>query len=137
MSIPPPHEMVGPSGIVVPDPDQGTPYIALQCAMPSTMLMVYEPFEDGTKGGHNLYGFLRRWHAWEVSEEPFLQAIEPRFGFPIAIPRSALVQVIQIGIAYHRKEDVRAGVRGSSLAVPGGPAARQLADGSIEIRVPR
>lgn len=133
-----PHEMIGPSGIVLPDPDQGTPYIQVQFAMPSTMLMVFEPFEDGSPGGHNLFGFTRRWREWlELPDAAFLNALEPRFGMPIAIPRSAIPHVIQFGIAYHRKEDSRAGHRGSPLAVPGGmPGARRLPNGDIEIRVP-
>jgi hypothetical protein len=128
------HETRTASGITIPDPDQGTPYLLINFAMPSTQLMVWEPFEDGAEGGHNLYGFLARWDAWTRSEEPFLEAIDPRFGHPMAIPRSAIPQVIGISIQYHRKEDTRAGVRG--LAVPGG-GVRRLPDGSIEIQVPR
>jgi hypothetical protein len=133
-----PHETRHPSGIVVPDPDQGTPYIHVQFSMPSTALMVWERFDDDTPGGHNLLGFTRRWAAWTAGDEPFLQAIDPRFGGPLFIPRAAIQHAVAFWVAYHRKEDVRAGVRG--LAVPGEPAwptARRRPDGSIEVRVPR
>jgi hypothetical protein len=129
-----PHETVHPSGIVVPDPDQGTLYIHVQFAMPSTALMVWERFEDGTEGGHNLLGFTRRWADWTSSEDPFLVAVEPRFGGPLFIPRAAIVHVVGFWLAYHRKEDVRAGVRG--LAVPGQPAVRRV-PGGYEVAIPR
>ena len=136
MSLPDPHETQHPSGFWVPDPDQGTPYLHLQFAMPSTAIMVWEPFpEDGPAGGHNLFGFAKRWAEWKASREPFLQAVDPRFGFPQLIPREAIPQLVQIAIQYHRKEDVRAGVRG--LAVPGQPQIRQLANGTFEIAIPR
>ena len=128
------HETLTASGIFVPDPDQGTPFIQINFAMPSTLLGVWEPFEDGSEGGHNILGFCERWDAWEKSDLPFLQAHEPRFGFPIFIPRSAIPHVIQFGIEYRRKEDSRAGVRG--LALPGG-GVRQRADGAIEVLIPR
>lgn len=130
------HETTHASGIVIPDPDQGTPYIAVNFTFPSTMLMIWEPFEDGTEGGHNLFGFARRWRDWEQSDEPFLQAVDPRFGQPVIIPRAAIAHVVQFSIQYHRKEDTRAGVRGLGLAVPGSPITR-LPNGDIEIRVPR
>src|SRR5256885_5431941 len=107
MSLPAPHETKHPTGIVVPDPDQGTPYIAVNFTFPSTMLMVWERFEDGTAGGHNLFGFTRRWAAWAASDEPYLEAIDPRFGNPLVIPRSCIPHVISFRIDYHRKEDVR------------------------------
>ena len=131
------HESVGPLGIIIPDPDQGTPYIQVQFAMPSTMIMVWEPFEDGTPGGHNLMGFARRWGEWAASDEPFLVAIDPRFGHPVFIPRIALgaAGAVSLGIAYHRKEDVRAMHRG--VAVPGQPTVRRLGNGAFEIGIPR
>jgi hypothetical protein len=133
-----PHETRTKSGITIPDPDQGTPYLLLNCAMPSTSFQVYEPFEDGTEGGHNLYGFLRRWKEWALGSELFLMAQELRFGHPMAIPRAALEPngVVGISVAYHRKEDARAGFRGSGLQVPGS-GMRRLPNGDIEIRVPR
>src|SRR5205085_10308991 len=118
LPMPAPHASRTPSGIEIPDPDQGTPYLEVQFTFPSTMLMVWEPFEDATEGGHNLLGFGRRWAAWVAGEEPFLQATDPRFGFPMIIPRSAIPHVAGIRIAYLRKEDVRACFRGG-LAVPG------------------
>jgi hypothetical protein len=133
-AMPDPHETTHPSGIVVPDPDQGTPYLAIQFTFPSTMLMVWEPFEDGTAGGHNLFGFARRWEEWVAGEEAFLQAVDPRFGHPFVIPRSAIAHVAGIRIDYHRKEDVRAGVRG--LAVPMQPGIRKVGRGAYELTLP-
>lgn len=133
--LPPPHEARTPSGITLPDPDQGTPYVQVSLVFPTTDLRVWEPFEDGSEGGHNLYGFLERWQAWTASEAPWLHCREPRFGWPIAIPRSIIPHVTQFSIQYWRKDDVRAGVR-SPLAVPGQPSMRRLADGSIEVQVP-
>lgn len=133
------HETTTPSGITIPDPDQGTACILVNFAMPSTMFEVWEPFEDGTPGGHNLFGFLRRWKEWAASEEPFLMAVELRFGYPMAFPRAALGENGAVGfsVQYHRREDARAGVRGGAIAVPGQPGMRVLPDGNIEIRVPR
>jgi hypothetical protein len=129
------HETTGPLGIIIPDPDQGTPYLHVQFTMPSTALMVWEGFEDGTPGGHNLLGFCRRWAAFVAGEEPFLQAIDPRFGHVLMIPRSAIAHVAGISVQYHRKEDVRAGHRG--LAVPGQPAVVPMGNGTYEVRIPR
>lgn len=133
-----PHETTTPSGITIPDPDQGTPYILVNCAMPSTMFQVWEPFEDGTKGGHNLLGFTRRWEEWAASAQPFLYATELRFGHPMAFPRAVLGVngAVGISIQYHRREDARAGHR-SGLAVPGQPAVVPMGNGTYEIRVPR
>lgn len=134
----PAHETRTRSGITVADPDQGTPYIQVQFAFPSTMLMVYEPFEDGTEGGHNLLGLARRWAEWVAGTEPFLETRELRFGYPQLIPRSAIPHVAGLLVAYHRKEDSRAGYRGAGLAVPGGGGfVRQLPNGGVEISVPR
>lgn len=138
-----PHPTRTASGIEIPDPDQGTPYLQVQFTMPSTMLMVWEPWGEEEiaenpelgKCGHNLEGFAKRWAAWAVSREPFLQAIDPRYGFPMLIPRSAIAHVAGFIVAYHRREDVRAGVR--AVAVPGRPSVRQLGDGSFEIAIPR
>lgn len=127
-----PHEMAGPSGIVLPDPDQGTPYIAVQFAMPSTLLMLWEPFPDASKHGHNLLSFVSRWAAWERSDDPFLQSIDLRFGHPLFIPRAAIEFAIGISIQYHRAEDARAGHRGLVQ-----PRMRTRPDGSIEVLVPR
>lgn len=131
------HESRTPSGIHLPDPDQGTPCILVNFAMPSTMFEVWEPFEDGTEGGHNLLGFLSRWKEWAASTEPFLIATEVRFGYPMAFPRAALGVngAVGMSIHYHRREDARAGVRG--LAVAGQPMVRQLGNGAFEIQVPR
>lgn len=133
-----PHATVTASGIEIPDPDQGTAYVLVNCAMPSTMFQVWEPFEDGTPGGHNLFGFLRRWKEWAASEEPYLMAIELRFGHPMAFPRAILGESGAVGISvqYHRREDTRAGLR-SGLAVPGQPTVRQLGNGAFEIGIPR
>lgn len=132
------HETVGPMGIIIPDPDQGTPFLHLQFAMPSTAIMAWEPFEDGTPGGHNLLGFCRRWAEWAASAEPWFHTIDPRFGHPLMIPRMALGPsgVVSVAIQYHRKEDVRAQHRGH-LAVPGQPTVRQLGNGTFEIGIPR
>lgn len=143
MSLSRPHETEHPSGIVVPDPDQGTPYIHIQCAMPSTALMVWEPFSaeeiaeapELAKYGHNLLGFARRWAAWKTSREPFLEAIDPRFGNLKLIPRECIPQVVEFSVQYHRKEDVRASVRG--LALPGQPSVRALGGNAYEIAIPR
>lgn len=136
MTLPPAHETSGKLGIVIPDPDQGTPLLHLQFAMPSTAIMVWEPFEDGTQGGHNLLGFRRRWQEWAAGDAPFLEATEPRFGFPLLIPRAALGVngVVSIMVVYHRREDVRAGHRSSGLVAP---QTRRLPDGSLEVLVPR
>ena len=139
-----PHQTVGPLGIVLPDPDQGIPYIQVQFTMPSTMLMVFEPWSEEeiaerpelANTGHNLHGFARRWADWVVSRHPFLETVEPRFGWPQLIPRSAIGHVAGFLVAYHRREDVRATHRGQ-LAVPGQPVVRQLGNGAIEIQVPR
>lgn len=133
------HETQTPSGITIPDPDQGTPYLLVNCAMPSTMFRVWEPFEDGAPGGHNLIGFLRRWRAWAEGEEPFLMATDVRFGNPMALPRAILGPNGAVGISvdYHRREDARAGVRQSALAVPGQPTVRQVGNGMFEIGIPR
>src|ERR1041385_6326188 len=130
------HETTGPLGIIIPDPDQGTPYIHVQGAMSSTSLMVWEPFDDGTPGGHNLIGFGRRWDAWVCSDDPYLQAIDPRFGHVQLIPRAAIHHVFGFSVQYHRKEDVRAGHRGG-LAVPGAPAVVPVGKGTYEVRIPR
>ena len=135
-----PHETMTKSGIVVPDPDQGVPYVHIQFAMPSTAIMVWEPFSEEEIAeapelaacGHNLHGFARRWADWTRGRDPFLEAIEVRFAFPQLIPRSAIGEVVQFSVQYHRAEDVRAGVRGIVA-----PRMRQLADGSIEVMVPR
>lgn len=131
LELPGAHETRHPSGIFIPDPDQGTPYIHVQFAMPSTALMVWELFEDGTQGGHNLMRFAERWAEWVESDRPFLQAIDPKFGLPLVIPRAAIAHAVGFWIAYHRKEDVRAGVRGIAT-----PQMRARPDGSIEVRVP-
>lgn len=130
------HETTGPMGIVIPDPDQGTPYLHLQFAMPSTAVMAWEPFADGTEGGHNLIGFCRRWAEWAASDEPWFQTIDPRFGHPLMIPRAALGPsgLVSVAVAYHRKEDVRAGHR--ALAVPGQPAVVPVGPGMYEVRIP-
>lgn len=129
------HESKGPLGIVIPDPDQGSAYVQVQLAFPSTMFMVWEPFEDGTPGGHNVLGFARRYAEWLEAEHPFLYTIEARFGHPQLLPRSAIPHVAGFIVAYHRREDVRAGHR-SGLAVPGQPSVRQLAPGVLEIGIP-
>jgi len=133
------HETQTPSGIVIADPDQGTPYVLVNCAMPSTMFQVWEPFEDGTPGGHNLLGFLRRWKEWAAGDEPFLMATELRFGHPMALPRAALGEngAVGISIAYHRREDARASIRPSALAVPGQPAVVPRGNGVYEVQIPR
>lgn len=128
------HEMRTASGIIVADPDQGTPHVVLTMS-PVGQIDVWEPFEDGTEGGHNLYGFLGRWEGFVASSEPFLNVYDPRFGHPAAIPRSAIDKVAWIGLGYRRREDTRAGVRG--LAVPAGPGVRQVGPGAFEITVPR
>lgn len=138
-----PHATRTTSGIEIPDPDQGTPVIGIQFAMPSTYIEVFEPFgpeelaeaPELAKCGHNLPRFAQRWADWVGGRDLFLVGIEPRFGYQQLIPRSAIPQVVQILIAYHRKEDVRAGVRG--LAVPGQPSVRQLGNGAIELTLPR
>lgn len=132
-----PHETTTASGITIPDADQGTPCIAVQFAMPSTLILVYEPFDDGTEGGHNLAAFAQRWAEWEAGDEPFLAAIEPRFGHRQLIPRVALGEngAVQLAVVYHRKEDVRAGHR--AVAVPGEPSVRRRSDGAFEIAIPR
>lgn len=137
------HESSTPSGIFIPDPDQGTPYVHIQCAMPSTALMVFEPFSEEEiaehpgleKCGHNLAGFGKRWAEWKASRDPYLVAVDPRFGFPKLIPRECIPQAVEFSIQYHRKEDVRAGHRG--LAVPGHPTVRQLSNAAFEIGIPR
>lgn len=139
MTLPPPHAGRTQLGIEVPDPDQGTPVIAIVFAMPSTMLMIYEPFEGGeVEGGHNVLGFARRWREWVGSEAPELHAREARMGFPMVIPRSCIPHVVSFEVRYHRKEDIRAGYRGPGLLTPigGGAMARQLGNGAVEISVP-
>ena len=139
-----PHQTVGPLGIVLPDPDQGIPYIQVQFTMPSTMLMVFEPWSEEeiaerpelANTGHNLHGFARRWAAWAAGRDPYFESVEPRFGWPQLIPRSAIAHVAGFRIDYHRREDVRAGHRGR-LAVAGQPSVRQLGDGAIEVTIPR
>lgn len=143
MQLPEPHETRTASGITIPDPDQGTPYVHIQCAMPSTALMVWEPFSaeeieaqpELAKFGHNLHGFARRWAAWKGSREPFLEAIDPRFGFPKLIPRECIPQAVEFAIQYHRQDDVRAGVRG--VAVPGQPMVTRRDRNIYEIALPR
>lgn len=120
--------------IAIADPDQGTPHVVLSTP-PVGQIDVWESFQDGTKGGHNLFGFLGRWEGFIGSSEPFLYVQEPRFGHPAAIPRSAIEKVTWIGLGYRKAEDTRAGVR-SSLAIPGA-GARRLPNGDIEIRVQR
>lgn len=138
------HESSTESGIFLPDPDQGTPYVHIQCAMPSTELLVWEPFSpeeiaahpELAKCGHNLAGFAQRWHAWTLSRDPFLEAIDVRFGFPKAIPRACIPQAVEFEIRYHRKEDVRAMHRGGLIAGRQ-PRIRQRGNGVFEIDVPR
>lgn len=138
-----PHETRHHSGIVIPDPDQGTPYVHIQCAMPSTELMVWEPFSEEeiaehpelARFGHNLRGFGERWAAWKLSRDPFLVAIDPRFGYPTLIPRECIPQAVEFSIRYHRQDDVRAPVRG--IAVAGQPSVRSLGNGTFEIAIPR
>ena len=138
--IGPVHESLHPvpgtdSEIAIPNPDQGTPHVVLSTP-PVGQIDVWEPFEDGTKGGHNLFGFLERWRAFVAGTAPDLSVYDPRFGFPALIPRSAIDKVTWIDIGYRRREDTRAGHR-SSLALAGGPDVRQVAPGEFEIRVPR
>lgn len=138
-----PHATRTKSGIEIPDPDQGTPVIGIQFAMPSTLIEVFEPFSEEDlaeapeleKCGHNLPAFAARWVDWVHGRGPFLVAIEPRFGYQQLIPRSAIPHVVQILVQYHRKEDVRAAVRG--LAVPGQPSVRPLGGNTFEIAIPR
>lgn len=132
------HETQTPSGITIPDPDQGTPCILVNCAMPSTMFEIWEPFEDGTPGGHNLFGFLRRWEEWAAGSELFLICTDVRFGHPMALPRAILGDSGAVGISinYHRREDARAGVRSGAIAVPGQPMARSLGNGVVQVDIP-
>lgn len=138
-----PHATRTPSGIELPDPDQGTPYIHVQYLFPSTAVMVWEPFPEEAiaeqpelaRCGHNLQSFARRWAEWAAGRAPYLETIDPRFAYPQLIPRAAIHNVAAFTIAYHRKEDVRAGVRGLSIA--GQPAVRRLGNGSYEIAIPR
>lgn len=140
--LPGPHETRTESGITIPDPDQGTPYVHIQCAMPSTSLMIWEPFSaeqieaqpELAKFGHNLHGFAERWAAWKQSRDLFLEAIDPRFGFPKLIPRECIPQAVELSIQYHRQDDVRAPVR--SLAVAGQPSVRALGNNTFEIGIP-
>lgn len=124
------HELITPSGIVLPDPDQGDLHVVLSLEIQG-QIDVWEPFEDGTAGGHNLYGFIGRWEGFIASDEPFLWVHDPRFGNPAAIPRSTIDKVRWIGLGYRPRQDVRAGHRISS------PQMRQKSDGSIEVLVPR
>jgi hypothetical protein len=131
-----PHERKTVTGIHLPDPDQGEPFVQVQLAFPSTMFLIYEPFEDDEKGGHNVLGFARRWAAWVASDEPEFHAIELRFGHPIVFPRSIIPHVAGFQVAYHRREDARAGHR-APLEVPGGPMVRRNGRNEYEIRIPR
>jgi hypothetical protein len=137
------HGTRTPSGIEIPDPDQGTAHVLVQLHFPTAGIAIWEPFDDGQEGGHNLLGFTERWKEWAYlgvdqleaeKTHPYLYATEPRFGFPIAIPRSVIDQVSHFCIEFRRREDVRAGHRG--LALPGG-GVRRLPNGDIEIQVPR
>lgn len=120
--------------IQVADPDQGTLHVVLTHP-PVGQIDVWEPFTDGTAGGHNLFGFLERWKAFLAGSEPWLTVLEPRYGHPAVIGRGAIDKVAWIGLGYRKREDTRAGVRGSPLAVPGG-GMRRLPNGDIEIMVP-
>jgi hypothetical protein len=140
-----PHATRTPSGIEIPDPDQGTPVIAIQFAMPSTMIEVFEPFDadqvaesaELAKCGHNLPAFAARWEAFSRGRDPFLVGIEPRFGYRQLIPRSAIPHVVQIYVHYHRRDDVRAGHRGHrGLALPGQPSVRALGGGAYAVAIP-
>jgi hypothetical protein len=128
------HESMTPSGIAIADPDQGTPHVVVHLAVVNVFVHVWEPFTDGTEGGHDLLGFTERWREWAAGDEPYFYAREPRFGFPVVIPRSCLEWVTQITLEYRRREDTRAGVRTSPLLAP---SARQLANGNVEVLIPR
>jgi hypothetical protein len=132
-ALPAVHETQTDSGITIADPDQGTPHVCVHLAVPGVFIHVWEPFVDGRSGGHDLPGFLERWEEWAAGDANFLFAREPRFGFPLAIPRSVLDWVTQITIEYRRKEDTRAGVRSPLLA----PHVREGKDGVIELLIPR
>lgn len=129
--------IVTPSGIALPDPDQGTLFCRVELEYPGSYIDVWEPFDDEDEpGGHNLEGLLGRWEMWRRSDRPFLPVIDPRFGFPAAIPRPAIEGARRFGLVYHRREDTRAGVV-SSLLTPGlGGGMRRLPNGDIEIQVP-
>ena len=130
------HEVKTQSGIIVADPDQGLRHVVLALDIQG-QIDVWEPFEDGTEGGHNLIGFLRRWDAFRASDAAHLQVMEPRFGHPCFITRNAIERVNWIGLGIRRKEDTRAGVRGLALPANGGVQTRRLPDGNIEVLIPR
>lgn len=130
-----PHSTRTASGIEVPDPDQGTLHVVIHLVVINVFVHVWEPFDDGTEGGHNLFGFVERWDGWTEGNERYLYAREPRFGHVIVIPRSLIPHVAQFALEYRRREDTRAGVRGATLAVPGVSARRRL-DGAIEVQIP-
>lgn len=140
--LPSMHATRTESGIEIPDPDQGAAYLNITMPFPSTDVRIWEPFGPEevdadpklANAGHNLFGFVERWERWAAGDAPFLRAFEPRFGHPVVLMRPLLEHACQVVIMYHRREDVRAGHR---LAVPGQPTARRLADGAIEISVPR
>ena len=114
-----PHETLTRTGIVIADPDQGTLVVVVHLSFPTWQVEVFEPFEDGTEGGHNLPGFVARWEAWKRTDEPWFEFTEPRFGFPEVFSRSAVEFVTRISTGYHRREDVRAAVRSPLVgAVP-------------------
>lgn len=128
--------IVTPSGIELPEPDQGTLFCRIELEYPGSYIDVWEPFDDPDQdGGHDLLGLMERWEMWRSSERPFLMAIDPRFGFPVGIPRSAIEAARRFCLVYHRREDTRAGVV-SSLLTPGQGGMRRLPNGDIEIQVP-
>lgn len=134
------HEMKTQAGIIMSDPDQGTPYILVETAMPSVFLAVWEPFEEddpeGQAGGHNLVHFLQRYKEWLGNDEAFLYAFEPRFGHPVAMPRSLIPHVTQIWISVRPNQDARAGARMAAAGIVK-PGMRIRGDGAVEIQVPR
>jgi hypothetical protein len=139
--IPPVHEAKTASGILLADPDQGTPFCRIELEYPGSYVDVWEPFPelpaDGQEHGHNLYGLLERWQAWAEGSEPYLMVRDPRFGFPAAIPRAAIAGVRRFSIVYHRKEDTRAGHRSLAVPIAGGGMVREVSPGVIEVGVPR
>lgn len=111
-----PEEARTESGIFLPAPDDGIPYVHLRTLFPGADLAVWEPFGDGQEGGHNVSGFAGRWEAFIESGEPFLTTREPRYGFPHFLPRNLIGHLLSITIGYMPRKDVRAQHR--TVALP-------------------
>jgi hypothetical protein len=100
------------SGLIVSDPDQGIPYVAVLLNIPNAVIPVWHPFDlEDVSRGHNLEGFVDRWIAWELSDDPMLPTHEPRFGHPQYIPRSVIPMVLAFRVEFLRREDARAAHR--------------------------